>query len=223
MIEDDDMRYKQIEEDYELHSNAVVIAMMDTSGSMTMDKKYLCRSLLFWLTEFLRKVYDFVDIKFITHTTTAKVVDEETFFHKGESGGTYCWSAIDKALYLIDTEYPVSEWNVYCVYVSDGDDFQPDKTIRYIEELLKRQINMFSYNEVDPVSTDGPNTGYGLLWSSNNSLIQKIKEKWKFTCKTEEGTEFCRNDELRFLTSVIRDKKHVYPTLKHILFEERKR
>lgn len=223
MIEDDDMRYKQIEEDYELHSNAVVIAMMDTSGSMTTDKKYLCRSLLFWMTEFLRKVYDYVDIKFITHTTDAKVVDEETFFHKGESGGTYCWSAIDKAIYLIDTEYPVEEWNVYCVYVSDGDDFQPDKTIRYIEELLKRQINMFSYNEVDPMSPDGPDTGYGLLWSSSNSLIQKIKEKWKFNCKKAEGTEFCRNDDLKFLTSVIRDKTHVYPTLKHILFEERKR
>jgi len=103
-IEDEDLRYKQIDEDVELHSNAVVIAMMDTSGSMTIDKKYLCRSLLFWLVEFLKKVYDNVQIKFITHTTDAKVVDEDTFFKKGESGGTYCWSAFDKASYLIDTE-----------------------------------------------------------------------------------------------------------------------
>ncbi len=138
LIEDEDMRYKQIEEAYELQSNCVVIAMMDTSGSMTTDKKYLCRSLLFWLVEFLKKVYDNVDIKFIAHTTEAKVVDEDTFFHKGESGGTYCWSAIDKAIYLIDTEYPVEEWNVYCVYVSDGEDFEPDKTVRYIGRYMIR-------------------------------------------------------------------------------------
>jgi sporulation protein YhbH len=225
MIEDDDMRYKQIEEDYELHSNAVVIAMMDTSGSMTTDKKYLCRSLLFWLTEFLKKVYDFVDIKFITHTTDAKLVDEETFFHKGESGGTYCWTAIDKALYLIDTEYPVEEWNVYCIYVSDGDDFDSDKTVKYIEELLKRKINMFAYTEVDPGRDAGTNAttqtpAWGLLWSSGNTLIKKIKEKWTFACKKEEGTEFCKNEEKHFLLSVITDKAHVYPTLKHILFKE---
>jgi uncharacterized protein len=226
IIEDDDMRYKQIEQDYELHSNAVVIAMMDTSGSMTTDKKYLCRSLLFWLNEFLKKVYDFVDIRFITHTTEAKLVDEDTFFYKGESGGTYCWTAIDKALHLIDTEYPVEEWNIYCIYVSDGDDFNSDKTIKYIEELLKRRISMFAYTEVDPgrdISGGKDQKGvFGLLWSSSNTLIRKIKSKWSFVCKSEEGTEFCKNSDKHFLISVITDKTHVYPTLKHILFKEDK-
>jgi uncharacterized sporulation protein YeaH/YhbH (DUF444 family) len=217
-IEDDDLRYKQIEEDYELHSNAVVIAMMDTSGSMTPDKKYLCRSLLFWLVEFLKKVYDHVDIKFVTHTTEAKLVDEETFFHKGESGGTYCWSAIDKAIYLVDTEYPIDEWNVYCVYVSDGEDWDPPKSVRYIEELLKRKINMFSYNEVNPDISGSPYPS----WGSGNTLIKEIKSKWSMACRNEEGTEFCKNKELHILTSIIRDKKHVYPTLKHILFKEDK-
>jgi len=177
---------------------------------------------LFWLTEFLKKVYDFVDIKFIVHTTEAKLVDEDTFFHKGESGGTYCWSAFDKATYLIDTEYPVNEWNVYCVYVSDGDDFEPDKTIKYIEELLNREINMLAYTEVDPGRGVVAPTAWGLLWSSSNTLIKKIKAKWPFSCRKEEGTEFCRNMEKRFLLSVISDKKHVYPTLKHILFKENK-
>ncbi len=230
VLEDEDMRYKQIEEDYELHSNAVVIAMMDTSGSMTPDKKYLCRSLLFWLVEFLKKVYDHVEIKFITHTTDAKIVDEETFFHKGESGGTYCWSAIDKAIHLIDTEFPVNEWNVYCVYVSDGDDFKPDKTITYIEELLKRNINMFSYNEVNPSAIDEEMlaklsskavSAWGLLWSSSNTLIQEIKKHWKFVCKEENGAQFCKNEKLHFLTATIKDKSHIYPTLKHILFKKK--
>jgi len=220
-IDDEDLRYKQIEEDVELHSNAVVIAMMDTSGSMTTDKKYLCRSLLFWLVEFLKKVYDHVDIKFITHTTEAKIVDEQTFFYKGESGGTYCWTAFDKANYLIDTEYPVDEWNVYCVYVSDGDDFDVDKTIKCIDEMLKKKINMLSYNEVNPVFMNNA-WAAAVQWATGTTLMKAIKNKWGFNCYKSEGVDVCKNEDIHFLLSLIRDKNHVYPVLKHILFKERK-
>jgi len=217
IIEDANLRYKQIEEDYTLHSNAVVIAMMDVSGSMDNDKKYLCRSLLFWLVEFLKRAYDFVDIKFITHTTEAKLVDEETFFHKGESGGTYCWSAIDKAIYLVDTEYPPNEWNVYCIYVSDGEDWEAAKSVAYVEELLKRNIAMFSYNEVKP------NSPYAAAWAGTAStLLKEMREKWKFVSNFSDGAEFYKNEDLHFLLSVLKDKKHIYPCLKHILFKEDK-
>jgi len=221
IIEDDNLRYKQIEEDFMLHSNAVVIAMMDVSGSMDKEKKYLCRSLLFWLVEFLKRAYDFVDIKFITHTTEAKLVDEETFFHKGESGGTYCWSAIDKAIYLVDTEYPVDEWNVYCIYVSDGEDWEPPKSVTYIEELLKRKIAMFSYNEVKPNAP--PNNQYAPWGNNASTLLKAIKDKWKFVSSFTDGSEFYKNEDLHCLLSVIKKKEHIYPTLKHILFKEDKK
>ncbi len=42
--------------------------------------------LLFWMTRFLRTKYETVDIEFIAHHTEAKVVSEEDFFSKGESG-----------------------------------------------------------------------------------------------------------------------------------------
>jgi len=216
-INDDDLRFKQIEHDVVPHSNAVVIAMMDTSGSMTTDKKYLARSMLFWLVEFLKKAYDEVDIKFIQHTTVAEVVDEETFFKKGESGGTFCWTAFEKAAYIIETEYPVSDWNVYCVYISDGEDFDPPKTVVNIEALLKMDINMLAYCEID---SEAEADMYG--WRPSNTLIKEIQKKWKFTCKQIEGTNFYRNEELHFLLSVIRNKTHIWPTLQHILFEPKK-
>ena len=217
IIDDDDLRFKQIEPDMTPHSNAVIIAMMDTSGSMTMNKKYLARSMLFWMVEFLKKTYDHVDIKFIQHTTTANIVDEDTFFHKGESGGTYCWTAIDKALYLIDTEYPIDEWNTYCVYISDGEDWEPPKTIPYIERLLKKKVNMFSYIEID---TEADEDMYG--WRPENTLIKEIQRKWKFKVKTMEGTNFYRNDEEHFLLSIIRNKNHIWPALRHMLFEPKR-
>jgi uncharacterized sporulation protein YeaH/YhbH (DUF444 family) len=117
----------------------------------------------------------------------------------------------------------VEEWNVYCVYTSDGDDFDKDKTIKYIDELLKRKISMFSYNEINPQSgaqTTGP---WGASWGSDNTLIKSIRNKWVFQTTTEEGTEFYKNEELHFLLALIKDKKHVYPTLKHILFQETKK
>jgi sporulation protein YhbH len=216
IIDDTDLRYKQIENDVVPHSNAVVIAMMDVSGSMTLDKKYLARSMLFWMVEFLKKTYDNVDIKFIQHTTEASVVDEETFFHKVESGGTYCWTAIDKAIHLIETEYPVDEWNVYCVYISDGEDFDPSKTVRYVENLVDMKINMFGYCEID---TDEDNYG----WKPDNTLIKDIERKWKFKVKQVEGTNFYRNDEKHILLSIIRGKQHIFPALQHFLFEPNKK
>ena len=198
----------------EVQSQAVVICMMDVSGSMTTDKKYLARSMLFWLTEFLKKCYDNVQIKFITHTTEAQVVDEDTFFHKGESGGTACWTAFEKANYIIETEFPINEWNVYCVYISDGEDWDPNKTVRYMDEMLKKQVNMLSYVEIKIDS--GP-------WGwSDESLMKEIHKKWKFKETHEAGTKFYRNDEHRFLLSVIKGRDHVYPALKHMLFERQK-
>ena len=69
-------------------SKAVVLAMMDTSGSMGQWEKYMARSFFFWMTRFLRTKYERVEIEFIAHHTEAKVVTEEEFFKKGESGGT---------------------------------------------------------------------------------------------------------------------------------------
>jgi uncharacterized sporulation protein YeaH/YhbH (DUF444 family) len=217
LIEDDDRRYKQIEPDIEIQSQAVVICMMDVSGSMDMDKKYLARSMLFWLCEFLKKMYDNVQIKFITHTTEANVVDEETFFHKGESGGTACYTAFEKANYIIDTEYPVEEWNVYCVYLSDGEDWDPKKTVIEIEEMLKKNINMLSYVEIKPGDMENGSWGFNDI-----SLMHEIRNKWHFNETEELGTKFYRNDQHRFLLSVVRGRQHVYPALKHMLFERSK-
>ena len=48
------------------------------------------------MTRFLRTKYETVDIEFIAHHTEAKVVPEEEFFSKGESGGTICSSVYKK-------------------------------------------------------------------------------------------------------------------------------
>ncbi|HYE73179.1 MAG TPA: DUF444 family protein, partial [Blastocatellia bacterium] len=61
-IKKEDLRFKSWEEEVRYESNAVVIAMMDVSGSMGEFKKYIARSFYFWMVRFLRTKYDHVQI-----------------------------------------------------------------------------------------------------------------------------------------------------------------
>lgn len=206
IIDDSDLRYKTIDEDIEICSNAVVIAKMDVSYSMDSQKKYLVRSLLFWMVEFLKRRYEHVQIRFIQHSDTAQEVDEDTFFHRGTTGSTYCHTAIDKAIKMIEAEYPVDEWNIYSLYCSDGEDFGEDKTVTSVEKLLK-MVNMFGYIEVKP--SGGQFT----------TLLPAFKNKWKFDTKEIDGNKdgFLLNEDLHFFVSVLKQKEHVRMALKHML------
>lgn len=146
----DDLRFKTWEEITKPNSNAVVIAMMDTSGSMGVFEKYIARSFFFWMTRFLRTKYEKVEIVFIAHHTEAKEVTEEAFFSKGESGGTICSSAYRKALEIIDKRYPSNLYNLYPFHFSDGDNLTSDneRCVKLVTELMKR-ANMFGYGEVN--------------------------------------------------------------------------
>ena len=92
-ISSDDLRFKTWERAVRRESNAVVLAMMDVSGSMGTFEKYVSRAFYFWMVRFLRTKYDQVEIVFIAHHTEAKEVTEEEFFTRGESGGTKASSA----------------------------------------------------------------------------------------------------------------------------------
>lgn len=206
IIDDSDLRYKTIDENIEICSNAVVIAMMDVSYSMDSQKKYLVRSLLFWMTEFLKSKYEQVHIRFIQHADTAVEVDEDTFFRRGTTGSTYCHTAIDKAIKMVQNEYPPEEWNTYGLYCSDGEDFAEDKTVVSVEKLLE-MVNMFGYIEVKP--SDGQ-------WTT---LLPAFKSKWKFDNVEIDGNKdsFMINEDAHFFVSVLKQKEHVRMALKHML------
>lgn len=147
----DDMRYHHVVTDTKPHSNAVVICIMDTSGSMGTVKKYLARSFYFLLYQFVRMKYNEVEIVFIAHHTEAKEVNEEEFFHKVESGGTYISSGYQKALDLISERYHPSLWNIYAFHCSDGDNFYSDneRALQTAKELCD-VCNLFGYGEIKP-------------------------------------------------------------------------
>lgn len=149
-IYNDDLRFKTWDEVVKPQSKAVVLMMMDTSASMGNFEKYMARSFYFWMTKFLRTKYEKVDIEFIAHHTIAKVVSEADFFSKGESGGTICSTAYEKALELISKKYSPSRYNIYPFHFSDGENMSSDngKCMSLVEELMDVS-NMFGYGEVN--------------------------------------------------------------------------
>ncbi|HEX9061706.1 MAG TPA: YeaH/YhbH family protein, partial [Clostridia bacterium] len=148
---EDDLRYFRVKEDHKKDFNAVVICIMDVSGSMDQTKKYMARSFYFLLYQFIRLKYTNVEVAFVAHTTVAKEVNENDFFHRGESGGTYISSGYEKALEIIEERYNPASWNIYAFHCSDGDNWSEDNN-KAIESAMKLcdVCNLFGYGEIIP-------------------------------------------------------------------------
>ncbi|HEY0081120.1 MAG TPA: sporulation protein YhbH [Pyrinomonadaceae bacterium] len=193
-VRKEDLRFKSWEEDKRFESNAVVLALMDVSGSMGEFKKYIARSFFFWMVRFLRTKYDNVDIVFISHHTEAREVTEEQFFTQGESGGTVVSSAYQLALDIIRERFRPTDWNIYPFHFSDGDNYYSDneEAVRLADELITT-CNLFGYGEIGEEGTSGYRRSSGALLSIFNDRLKR-KE--------------------RFIGVRIDDKEDVYPALK---------
>jgi len=147
----EDLRYKRRKKTEKSGYNAVVICIMDVSGSMDQIKKYMARSFYFVLYNLVKSKYPNIEVVFLVHTTTAKEVSEMEFFHRGESGGTYISSGYQKALEIIEQRYDPRHWNIYVFHCSDGDNWPEDnkKAVQLASKLCEI-CNLFGYGEISP-------------------------------------------------------------------------
>ncbi|HET6611694.1 MAG TPA: DUF444 family protein [Kofleriaceae bacterium] len=148
----DDKRYRSWRREPEPQSNAVIIYMMDVSGSMGDEQKEIVRIESFWIDTWLRSQYAGIDSRYIIHDAMAKEVDRDTFFSTRESGGTMISSAYKLCARMIETDYPFSEWNIYPFHFSDGDNWSVDDTVTCVEILRDKIVpsaNLFCYGQVE--------------------------------------------------------------------------
>ncbi|MCK5072657.1 MAG: DUF444 family protein [Bacteriovoracaceae bacterium] len=147
-----DFRYRAAKSHVEYENSAVVIYMMDVSGSMGDEQKEIVRTESFWINLWLRSQYKDIEIRYIIHDATAKEVDEYTFFRTRESGGTLISSAYKLCRDIIKDDYDPSEWNIYPFHFSDGDNWSTDDTKQCLEILDNDIIpssNVFCYGQVE--------------------------------------------------------------------------
>ncbi len=147
-----DFQYRSFKKITQPQTRAVVIYMMDVSGSMGDEQKEIVRLESFWINSWLKKHYKGLETRFIIHDAAAKEVDETTFFRTSESGGTLISSAYKLCQQIIQDEYPINEWNIYPFHFSDGDNWSGEDTrlcIRMLREFFLPHTNMFCYGQVE--------------------------------------------------------------------------
>ncbi|MFM9966400.1 MAG: DUF444 family protein [Planctomycetaceae bacterium] len=149
--ERDDRLYRSWNTTVQPQTNAAIVYMMDVSGSMTDDQKEIVRIESFWIDTWLRSQYDGVEIRYIIHDAVAKEVDEDTFYHTRESGGTRISSAYKTAREIVQKHYPFSEWNTYLFQFSDGDNWGEDNKacVEILVNDLLPNCNLFCYGQVE--------------------------------------------------------------------------
>lgn len=182
-----DLRFRTPDESEKPQSAAVVLAMMDTSGSMGPFEKYIARTFFFWMKRFLDHNYRNVEIVYLAHHTAAGETTEEAFFSKGESGGTRCSSVYRLALQVIEDRYPPEAYNIYAFHFSDGDNLSSDNMLcaELVQELAG-YASLVGYGEIE-----GPYYYTGTL----RSTLEQVRRP-------------------NFRTVVVREKRDVYGALK---------
>jgi len=194
----DDLRFKVWSIREEQHTNAAVYLLMDRSGSMTTEKKYIAKSFFFWLVRFLRLKYTTVDTVFIAHDTEAQIVPEQDFFTISNSGGTMCSSAYRVALEHLQQTHPQARWNNYVFHFSDGDNWEEDNPrCQAIVTQLLDHTTMVGYGEIryrDEATFYGWVQSFNPAWSTLHKELSTIVHP-------------------RFVTIAIKQKEDVYQAL----------
>ena len=163
-----DLRYKHIKNKPRYHSNAVIFFIMDISGSMTQNKKYLARSFFFLLYHFIRSRYENTELVFIAHDTQAYEVSEDQFFKRGSGGGTIVSSAVEMVSDIMVRRFHPDSWNVYVFQCSDGDNW-PSDNVKLVNLLtsLKEKTQLYGYCEVTPQENN-------LNWTKESTLAHDL-------------------------------------------------
>lgn len=209
-LKDSDLRFKVWDPVEQYHTNAAVYMVMDASGSMTTEKKYIAKSFFFWMVRFLRMKYTNVDIVFIAHDVDAQVIPkEEEFFALSASGGTRCSSAYQVALEHIRQHHPKAIWNNYLFHFSDGDNLPNDNdTCCDLVNTLLEVCKMVGYGEIR-YGDDASFYGWiGQTSFTPSSLQYKFNEKVKHP---------------RFISTTITNKDEVYKALEAFLEIDKKK
>ena len=145
-----DIRFRRFQQVPKPVAKAVMFCLMDTSASMTEHMKDLAKRFFALLYIFLKRRYRHVEVVFIRHTHKAEEVNEDTFFHSPETGGTVVSSALEEMLRVATARFPREDWNIYGAQASDGDNTVSDsvRTAALLQQQILPLCQYFAYLEV---------------------------------------------------------------------------
>jgi hypothetical protein len=189
----EDRRYRSWHVREVPESNAVIILCMDVSGSMGDQQKEIVRVASFWIDTWLRSQYKNLENVYVVHEAFAKEVDQHTFYHLRESGGTKISTAYELINAAIDSRFSPDSWNVYLFHFSDGengDSRDTDQCMELLRKELLPKLNLFCFGQV--------RSSYG-----GGRFKNDIEDAFP--------------GEGKVVTSEIRDKDEIYDAIKRFL------
>jgi len=177
-----DRRYRSWKTVLKPQSNAVIVYMMDVSGSMGDEQKELVRLEAFWIDAWLRRNYEGIESRYIVHDVRAAEVDRQTFYHLREDGGTKISSAFNLCRKVLETHYNPSEWNVYVFHFSDGDNSSESDSrqcCKMLREQMLPHVNLFGYCQVASAYGSGNfiNVIHEHLADEENVITSRVNTK----------------------------------------------
>ncbi len=200
-----DVRYNRFEPKPVPRAKAVMFCLMDVSASMGEREKDLAKRFFILLHLFLKRKYQRVELVFIRHTHEASEVDEDTFFHGRETGGTVVSTALKKAVEVLEKRYPIADWNVYCAQASDGDNSSGDTEL--CVELLANGLlplaQYYAYIEIGEVTRDENPAGFAYA-----------KDLWRGYAELAKSAP-------NFAMKHVSDRAHVYPVFRQLFAKHR--
>ena len=169
-LEDVDRRYRSRVARPAPAARAVMVCLMDVSGSMDERKKDLAKRFFVLLYLFLERKYGGVDVVFIRHTEHAEEVDEQRFFNDPQTGGTLVRPALELCDHVIESRYGGPDWNVYVAQASDGDCTSEDGRLSaaFVNDVMLPKVRYFAY--VDIPSSSGWFNRPSDLWQSYDAI-----------------------------------------------------
>jgi uncharacterized sporulation protein YeaH/YhbH (DUF444 family) len=176
-----DKQYRSWKETQLPESVAVIIYMMDVSGSMTDEQKEIVRIEAFWIDMWIKAHYQGIETVYIIHDAQAQEVDEHTFYHTRESGGTKISSAYELCNKIIDKRYQPDQWNIYAFHFSDGDNWGDDipHCINLLKDTMLAKLNLFGYGQVESPYGSGEFFDYvhELLGEHENVVTSRVPDR----------------------------------------------
>jgi uncharacterized protein len=195
-----DVRYKRFEAHPKPVAQAVMFCLMDVSGSMTEHMKDLAKRFYVLLYIFLRRKYKHVEVVFIRHTHQAQEVDEDTFFHSPETGGTVVSTALEEMRRVVAERYNPDSWNIYAAQASDGDNTASDneRTAELLVNVILPACQYYAYLEVGRDSEHFP-----------PGFIRRDSDLW------QTYTEICRTGAPMAMRKVSH-RRDIYPVFREL-------
>jgi uncharacterized sporulation protein YeaH/YhbH (DUF444 family) len=165
-LDDVDLRYDRLIKEEIYITKAVVVFVMDVSGSMVKQHKDLAKYFFVMLYLFLTKKYTEIEIRFVRYHTEAEECSEHEFFYKKETGGTLISVGYTKVLEILK-EYDLDTHNLYVAHATDGENWEMDNpaALGCFNGILT-YIQAFFYVQVHPDQLlSDPSLKHNYFWN----------------------------------------------------------